>query len=289
MNFSFLANYFLLLPNYLTMKNFKHYLLLLLTILVISACTKEDTNKIPIDKGLNVSLKQQFSNEGSFVTLECITKDTYSCSNHQLVYSLNIMNNEFYINFFNIDCNICGISEDKSSSADIALPLLSEGLYPIHFTINNTTETAYLSINAAVAKLNFNFSEASNKKIDIVNEEMLLIPNHSIWGEVYFYNDYTDEAHNMLEQFVAMGAEATTLAPGRYANCFDVLENNKIIFNDIIPEGDVSKIPFLYTYEGDTQNIINIIEDTINKNKLSPTSPAVYAWINDTKGVSILP
>jgi len=195
--------------------------------------------------------------------LRCLTDSLYDCTNYQIEFLLDTNADTFDLIFTEIDRPGVCLPGNGRAFAIINLGDLAGGTYQFPVTVNNVVASADLVVTDSTIEVIGGDSTWTNFLRPILRR----IPSNTIWGQVgYNLIAALDSANTFFDSLVSIGAVAETLSTGSYGYFYFNGSGNPDSILELGPSiGTNFRIPYVYTFSGDTATLHSLITAYANQ------------------------
>ena len=254
------------------LQNMKKILLLILCLSLWLLFAWGCGNKDIIITGPHVSFINSAINLTSYVNLDpvaptfelrCLTDSLYDCTNYQIEFLLDTNADTFDLIFTEIDRPGVCLPGNGRAFAIINLGDLANGTYQLPITVNNVVASSDLVVTDST----FEVIGGDSTWTKFLRPVLRRIPANTIWGQVgYNLIAAFDSAKTFFDSLVSISAVAETLSTGSYGYFyFDGTGKPDSILEISSSIGTTYRIPYVYTYTGDTATLHSLITAYANQ------------------------
>lgn len=233
-------------------------------LIIILGCspTDEELSIVSISDDINLYLSQGVDNNGPHPIIEVSTKETQPCSNLAFNYFLQTDSTDITLDI--LDISLEGACDQKPMKTTTRIPVLTPiNINSFKLIIKSIVEnTGHLSSYDKVFNLQFESTEGFTLK----NNEVLRIPNHSVWGAMEVPKDSITSYSNQLNQIIApYKTNAYDMTPGEYGLFY--YHGNQSSFDDMLVSSGPN-ISFFFKYN-DWPSVAKAIKDFITSKSIT--------------------
>ncbi len=216
-----------------------------------------------INSAINLTSFENLDPVARTFEFHCLTDSLYSCSNFSIDFLLSVSADTFDLTFTELSAPlICLPSEGKAYSV-VHLGDLANNTYQFLITVNNVTVPVQLIVTDSTIETIGGDSTWTN----LLRPVLRRIPANTIWGQVGFdLIAALDSAKTFFDSLISIGAIPETLSTGSYGYFyFDGTGNPDSIKELSASIGTTYRIPYVYSYSGDTAALHSLINAYSNQ------------------------
>jgi hypothetical protein len=216
-----------------------------------------------INSAINLTSIENLDPIAPTFELRCLTDSLYDCINYQIDFLLDTNADTFDLAFTEISRPGVCLSGNAPAFAIVNLGSLANGTYQFPVTVNNVVAAADLVVTDSTIEIIGGDSTWTN----FLRPVLRRVPDNTIWGQVG-YNEVSalGSANSFFDSLVSIGAVAETLSTGSYGYFYFDAGGAPDSILELGPSiGTTSRIPYVYTYTGDTASLHNLITAYANQ------------------------
>ncbi len=241
---------------------------LFLWLLFVLGCNNTDEVIIgpvvqTINSAINLTSFENLDPIAATFEFRCLTDSLYDCNNYQIDFLLDTNADTFALTFTEMFRPSICIPGNSNAFAIVNLGALANGTYQLPVTVNTVIAPAQLIVTDST----FEITGGDSTWTNFLRPVLRRIPANTIWGQVGF-NLFAaiDSANSFLDSLVSIGAVAETLSTGSFGYFyFDNSGTPDSILELGSSIGTTYRIPYVYTYAGDTATLHSLITAYANQ------------------------
>ncbi|MGH8015020.1 MAG: hypothetical protein ACREBV_02395 [Candidatus Zixiibacteriota bacterium] len=220
-------------------------------------------DKFTINSAINLTSFEKLHPASPSFEFRCLTDSIYSCANYDIDFELDTVADTFQLTFTDIFRPAICVPPDGKAFAVVNLGELTDGTYQLPVTVNAVVALAEITVTDST----FEITGGDSTWTDFPRPILRRIPANTIWGQVgYSIMSALDSANSFFDSLASIGATPETLSMGSYGYFyFDGAGNPDSILElgSTIPA--TNRIPYVYTYSGDTATLHNLVTAYANQ------------------------
>ena len=234
------------------MPKFSTFLLVAITLIFFSSCTKIEKEYYPIGD-VNLKMVEGISPDNRAIFLQFYTTQLFPCVNYFIRYDYANDGGNLNINLKDIEKNDFCFTAQGPATAEMNIGSYLNGVYQFNLTIGEAVNPGTLEITSSRYILHF----PSPDKLLLVTDTLNRIPENTFWGYVaYDKQEFAGVAQSVLDSLENRGAVPATLIPGDFGY-FTLGSDGKITLIDE-PNTEYS-INFIYSQADPEADITAVI------------------------------
>jgi hypothetical protein len=243
-------------------------LCIVLCLLIVSSCDNTDEiivnpPVVTINSAINLTSFENLDPVASSFEFRCLTDSFYNCSNFSIDFVLSAYADTIDLAFTEISDPIICLPAPGKANAIVNLGVLVNNTYQFPIAINNIIVPAQLIITDSTIEV----IGGDSTWTSFLRPVLRRVPANTVWGQVGYNLDVAvDSANTFFDSLVSIGAVTETLSTGSYGYFFfDSGGNPDSILELSSSIGTTYRIPYVYSYSGDTASLHSLITAYANQ------------------------
>jgi len=218
---------------------------------------------VAINSAINLTSFENLDPVAPTFELRCLTDSLYPCDNFSIEFVLNASSDTIDLTFIEISSPVICLPSFGQAYAIINLGVLANNTYQFPITVNNVKVSAQLIVTDSTIGVIGGDSTWTN----FLRPLLRRIPANTIWGQVgYNLIAALDSAKTFFDSLTSIGATPETLSTGSYGYFYFNGSGNPDSILELGPSiGTNFRIPYVYSYAGDTATLHSLITAYTNQ------------------------
>lgn len=241
---------------------------LLAELLLSASCNNSDEIIVEppgqtINTAINLTSIENLDPAGNTFEFRCLTDSLYGCANYSIDFVLTSSADSFDLTFTEITPPTVCLPAFAPAFAIVNIGSVPNGTYQFPITVNTIVAAAQLIVTDSTIQIVNGDSTWTNIHRPLLHR----VPANLIWGQVgYNLAGDFDSANSYFDSLVSAGAVPETLSAGSYGYFyFDGSGNPDSILELGASIGTTFRIPYVYSYSGDTATLHSLITAYANQ------------------------
>ena len=216
-----------------------------------------------INSAINLTSIEKLDAGSISFEFRCLTDSNYSCANYRIDFVVNISTDTVDLTFTEISRPSICIPGNSKAFAIVNLGAVANGTYQLPVTVNSVVASAQLIVTDSTIEIIGGDSTWTN----FLRPLLRRVPSNTIWGQVgYNLAGALDSANSFFDSLVSIGAAPETLSTGSYGYFYFDGSGNPDSILELGPSiGTTFRIPYVYTYSGDTATLHSLVTAYANQ------------------------